>query len=256
MIDFLSDGYAKKARLYPGLITLFPPLLTLIAWFPGVITSSLGATLLTLISSCGILYALSVLARSQGKKVEGRLLKKWGAFPTTIWLRHSDTALHPQTKKRYHAYLMKNVPELILPDVNTESSSPADADGAYGSAVQWLKERCRGDSPLVEKENIEYGFRRNLRGMKWIGLLAALSAFLFSIGAIILQNVSEVSFSIETVMQFAEGIANSPPPVVGATLIDALSIFGWTLFVNDRWVTGASEQYARALLAECDRLPQ
>ena len=55
----------------------------------------------------------------------------------------------------------------------------------YASAVKWLQERCRGKAfPLVEKENAEYGFRRNLRGLKPIGITACLVALLISALAI------------------------------------------------------------------------
>jgi hypothetical protein len=74
----LFDNYGRQARLFPGLLTIFPSLLAVLAWFPALLLSSLGGTLLTLASSCGLLYALSSLARTKGKLVEERLLKDWG----------------------------------------------------------------------------------------------------------------------------------------------------------------------------------
>ena len=58
MIDVskLFNSYSRQARLFPGLLTLFPIILTAIAWFPRLATSSWGATLVTLGTSCGLLY--------------------------------------------------------------------------------------------------------------------------------------------------------------------------------------------------------
>jgi len=37
MIDLgsLFDSYNRQARLYPALIALLPPLITVLAWYPG-----------------------------------------------------------------------------------------------------------------------------------------------------------------------------------------------------------------------------
>jgi hypothetical protein len=139
----LFDSYGRQARLFPGLLTIFPPLLASLAWFPELVTSSLGATLLTIASSCGLLYALSSFARTRGKQVEQRLLKEWGGWPTTILIRHSGT-LDAHTRARYHQFFIKNVPGLQIPTAAMEASDLHSADAVYNSAVKWLKEQTRG----------------------------------------------------------------------------------------------------------------
>ena len=74
----LFDSYGRQARLFPALLTVFAPLLTALAWFPDLLTSNVGSVLLTLATSCGLLYAGSSLARSKGHVVQTRLLKEWG----------------------------------------------------------------------------------------------------------------------------------------------------------------------------------
>ena len=145
MIDLskLFDSYSRQARLFPGLLTLFPIILTAIAWFPRLVTSSWGATLVTLATSCGLLYGLSVLSRSRGKKVEKRLLGAWGGWPTTIWLRHRDDNLPPPVRARYHAFFARNVPLFVTPTEQQEAADPKAADCMYASAVKWLQEMCR-----------------------------------------------------------------------------------------------------------------
>jgi hypothetical protein len=258
MIDVskLFDSYSRQARLFPGLLTLFPIILTAIAWFPRLVTSSWGATLVTLATSCGLLYGLSVLSRSRGKKVERRLLKAWGGWPTTIWLRYRDENLPPPVRARYHAFFARSVPLFVIPTEQQEAADPKTADAMYASAVKWLQERCRGKAfPLVEKENAEYGFRRNLRGLKPIGLTACLAALLISALAIVWQNEpllpAIASFSAKSVLA---ALSTVKPAALSAVCVDIAAIVAWIVIVHDGWVRGAGDQYARALLACCDTL--
>jgi hypothetical protein len=258
MIDVskLFDSYSRQARLFPGLLTLFPIILTAIAWFPRLVTSSWGATLVTIGTSCGLLYGLSVLSRSRGKKAERRLLAEWGGWPTTLWLRHRDHNLPPPVCARYHAFFARNVRLFVAPTEQQEAADPKAADDAYASAVKWLQERCRGKAfPLVEKENAEYGFRRNLRGLKPIGLAACLVALLISALAVIWRYEALLpaisSMSMKSILAALAGIK---PAAIGAICVDVAAIVGWITVVRDDWVRDAGDQFARALLANCDTL--
>lgn len=258
MVDLskLFDSYSRQARLFPGLLTLFPIILTAIALFPRLVTSSWGATLVTIGTSCGLLYGLSVLSRSRGRIVEKQLLAKWGGWPTTIWLRHREDYLPAPVLARYHAFFAKHVPMFIAPSAQQEALDPRAADAMYASATKWLQERCRGKAfPLVEKENAEYGFRRNLRGLKPIGITACLVALLISALAIAWRNEAVVpavaSLSISSLLK---ALAAVKPAALGAICVDLAALVGWTTIVRDGWVRDAGDQFARALLACCDTL--
>jgi hypothetical protein len=243
------DAYVRQARLYPALLTLTPLLLTAIAWFPGLITTSIGTTLLTILVASGALYGLSTLSRTQGRKLEKKLLEDWGGWPTTIWLRHRSKELNAHSRVRYHAFLSKNVPNLRLPTMQQEKRNPEAADPLYASAIEWLKERCRGrEFPLVYKENIEYGFRRNLRGLRTIGLTTAIGTLALSLLLIVYMTQTKSGLSNSA----ADG--NIDFLVIAALAVDAIAIFGWIFFVTNDWVKEAANQYARALLACCDSL--
>lgn len=258
MIDIskLFDSYSRQARLFPGLLTLFPIILTAIAWFPRLVTSSWGATLVTVATSCGLLYGLSVLSRSRGKKVEKRLLAEWGGWPTTIWLRHREEHLPPPVLARYHTFFARNVPLFVTPSPEQERADPKAADAMYASAVKWLQERCRGKAyPLVEKENAEYGFRRNLRGLKPIGVAACLAALLISVLAVVWRYDSILpamsNFSMPALLAALSAIK---PAAIGAICVDLAALAAWFAIVRDEWVRDAGDQFARALLACCDTL--
>lgn len=258
MIDIskLFDPYSRQARLFPGLLTLFPIILTAIAWFPRLVTSSWGATPVTIATSCGLLYGLSVLSRSRGKKVEKRLLAEWGAWPSTIWLRHREELLPPPVLARYHAFFAKNVPFFVTPNPEQERADPKAADAMYASGVKWLQERCRGKAyPLVEKENAEYGFRRNLRGLKPIGVAACLAALLISVLTVVWRYDNIIpavsSFSMSAPLA---ALAAIKPAAIGAICVDLVALTAWFAVVRDDWVRDAGDQFARAVLACCDTL--
>jgi len=243
------ENYNRQARLYPSLLALLPPLVTLLAWFPNLLTSNLGTTLVTLASSCGLLFGLSVFSRSCGKRTEYRLLKKWGSWPTTQWLRHRDNHVSATTKQRYYQALKKRIPNLHFPTASEEAANPAAADEVFSSAIDWLKEHTRSkEFSLILKENIEYGFRRNMRGIRpyAIGAIAVcLSAS--ACGAYYrLSHLPTLSVS-SVAQQFSVS-------VIGATLFLLIALLGWIVFATDSWVRQAGVQYTRALLSACETL--
>lgn len=258
MVDLskLFDSYSRQARLFPGLLTLFPIILTAIALFPRLVTSSWGATLVTVGTSCGLLYGLSVLSRSRGKAVEKRLLAAWGGWPTTIWLRHREAHLPPPVLARYHAFFAKHISLFVAPSAEQERADPKAADGMYASAVKWLQERCRGKAfPLVEKENAEYGFRRNLRGLKPIGVTACLVALLISALAITWRYDTVIpAISSLSMASILKALVAIKPAAIGAICVDLAALVAWFAIIRDDWVRDAGDQFARALLACCDTL--
>ncbi len=258
MIDIskLFDTYSRQARLFPGLLTLFPIILTAIALFPRLVTSSWGATLVTLATSCGLLYGLSVLSRSRGKQVEKRLLKAWGGWPTTIWLRHREDHLPAPVLARYHAFFAKNVPMFVAPTAAEEIADEKAADDMYAAAVKWLQERCRGkDFPFVEKENAEYGFRRNLRGLKPIGICACIAALAIAALAIAWRHEGLLpAITSGSMSNILTALSTIKPAAIGAVCVDLAALAAWLTIVRDEWVRDAGDQFARALLACCDKI--
>ena len=192
-IATMFDSYGRQARLFPGLLTIFPPLLAVLAWFPWLIVSSVTATLLTLAMSCGLLYALASWARTKGRRIEPGLRREWGGWPTTILLRHtSELDIH--TRHRYHAFLAAALPTLAFPTAEQEAANPADATAVYDSAIVWLKELASGkEFSMVDRENAQYGFRRNLRGLKPVGIILCLLTLLASMAAVLYTNPSSIS---------------------------------------------------------------
>src|SRR5712691_10712930 len=158
LVSRVTDPYERPARLYPVLLALLP-LLALVMLLYGPKATALTAAV-TVAVSCGGLYLTTNLSRELGKRLEPKLYREWGGKPTTQLLRHRDTTLDPVTKRRYHAFLGAKIKEQF-PEREKELSDAKGADDLYQSGVRWLKAKTHGDTNLLFKENIAYGFRRN-----------------------------------------------------------------------------------------------
>src|SRR6266496_2103257 len=124
MIDFsnLFDRYARNARLYPALLTLFPVFVTILVLFP-MVYESVWSAIVSLAIGCGVLMFLASNVRYLGRKKQQLLYELWGGKPTTVWLRHSDRNLDALTKQRYHAFLSKHILDLKMPTPSEETAS-------------------------------------------------------------------------------------------------------------------------------------
>lgn len=253
-MDFLKsfDGYDLKARIYPALLTVLPGLATLLAWHPGLLTSNAGAAVLTIINTGGLLYLLAELSRSQGQRAQKRLLVTWGVMPTTQMLRHADGSLDAEVKARYHQHLGGRLGR-PLPTAEEERADPTAADKRYGSAVLWLMEQCRGPAHfLVLNENTSYGFRRNLYGLKRIGIAVCLASLVIVALVLVDRYPAQMPVRLTTVIATAQTLS---PVQVGAIGLCLIVLLGWLFVVRAGWVLEAGKLYARRLLAACDKQP-
>ncbi len=234
------DTYSLKARLAPVCLLLLPILLAVAALQPFEL--SVLNSLVTFALYCGLCYFFAELGRDQGKRKEIALFKSWDGKPTTRFLRHRDATLDPVTKNRYHKFLSDAV-EKRFPSALEELSNPAAADETYQSAGKLLLEKTRDtkEFPLLLKENISYGFRRNLWGMKPAGILVCLLALAASLFPIC-QSV----------------LLNKLLPVISTSmaLFILLMLTLWLLRITPAWVRLPAEAYAQRLLAACDVLPR
>lgn len=241
-MDFtnLFDAYSRRARLAPALFVLLPPLVCIALWVPSVY--ALGVGLLSLVVACGLLFLLANIARHRGHKAQERLYREWGGMPSTAMLRFRDNELDDVTKERYHVFFSENISDLRMPTQNSEHSDPVAADQHYASACKWLLEQTRDTATfdLLFKENIEYGFRRNLRGLKLLGVLFAVLSVAGSLGGHYL------------LYRVGSPILSAPSTVATAVSFVALAL--WVFVVDDDWVHGAAKSYAIRVLASCDRL--
>lgn len=238
MMDVLNP-YARRARLAPVLIVMLPVGLAVASWVP--VEPAKWGSLLGLAAACGLTMFFSQLGRDQGKAKEAALFESWGGKPTTRFLSHANSPLNAQTLERYHKRLRKLRRDFKLPTAEEEASDPTAAKTLYASCVDYLLERTRDTKafPLVFSENVNYGFRRNLWGMKRVGLCIAVLAALACVARTGLnwwrhEPVHEVS-------------------LIAAGICVCLGLL-WTIRITPDWVRLAGDAYAQRLLAALEKL--
>ena len=177
MIDLSKylDPYERCARMYPGLICLFPIIIGTYSSFPAAYKTLSG--FVTLAAAVGLLHFLSNVARGMGKRLEPQLFSDWGGVPSVALFRYSDDHIPRPMKERYHR-IMSERTGIQAPSHEQEGSDPRAADQVYRSWSDYLRSQTRDTQrySMIFKENINYGFRRNLLGLKAYCLVAGTIA--------------------------------------------------------------------------------
>lgn len=233
----IFDTYGRRARLQPTLYVILPLVVTVFVWIPSVY--NIWGIILSFATSWGVLTLMTGWTREKGRALEKKLYVEWGGRPTTIWLRQHDSNLDDTTKSRYYSFLEKNIEGWVAPTSDEQRFNEVTCDSRYDSAVKWLLEYTRntGDFPLVFKELVSYGFRRNLRGMKIFGITVSVVAILVNSFLIYLLEPNETLITLALAV------------IIGSSL----SILAWLFIVTKNWVKDSAYAYARALLASCDK---
>lgn len=229
------DRYALQARAVPVIIVCLPPLVLLGA---GVITtSSLGISVGLVVTALAAIA--SQLGRDRGRALQGGLWQSWGGGPAVIALRYRE-AHRPDRVARVHDCIT-TVVGLEMPTADEEAADPKAADGRYDEAVIRLMARTRDKERfgLLHAENQNYGQRRNLLGLRPIGMAAA-----------IITLVLAVVLFVAAAGAAGERLARYAPAVVVAA---GLLVF-WLLTVNRAWVRVAADAYARQLVETAETL--
>lgn len=238
IIDRILDPYDRKARLYPALLVMLVPVVgaTLVA----PVFSSQLAGFASLAIALGGLMLLSSLGREWGKRKEPKLFESWGGTPTTLMLLRETTQLDPLTFERYRKVLEGKVPGLQFPDSTSEASDPTKAAAICESAVRWLREATRDTKKfaLIFAENTNYGFRRNLLGVKPLALVMGVLTF----AATVLHAWLWTAGNLSAVT--AQSWSSAAVACIGLVV--------WGFLVNTNFVKTTAFAYATALLAACD----
>ena len=234
------DEYSRHARLKPAFLVILPV---------GMLVSALGlnvsVTLAALsgpMATLGLTFLLAQVGRDFGKRKEGYLYSLWTGKPSISKMRHRDTTINVHTRERYHQKAAQLL-GISMPNADSEQSDPQAADALYEAYGNLLLERTRDGKkfPLIFQELTNYGFRRNLWGMKPIGLTLN-TVCLFS-------QVVWVLYSLA---------AHRTPSAltVSSLLINAFLLACWAFFINPEWVRIAANAYAERLLASSEMLQQ
>ena len=232
-MKFLPDAYTLRARLFPALVVAAPIALAVLSW---CFTSRADlATLWTAIAWFGGIAVLAQLGRDAGKRKEKVLFDQWKGKPTTRMLRHRDST-NPKTTQVRHEQLRLLFPDLPLPGTQQENDDPKAADEVYDAMVTELRSRTRDKNKfrLVFEENCNYGFRRNLWGMKAVGIAICCGGVAATLTQFVLGYLKIVT--VNTLVAGAASVA-----IVGMLIL-------WLGVVRLGWVRAPADAYAERLL--------
>lgn len=240
MFKATLDEYSRNARLKPAFLVWIP--LTFVAAFFSSEVSAKLSVLFGSLTALGLPLLLTHVGRDYGKKKEPRLYALWGGKPSVAMLRHAARLINEHTKARYHAKATLLMPTLGFPTWEDERQNPGLADTKYEAFCNFLiqKTRKRDEFPLLFQENVNYGFRRNLWGMKPLALSLAFATWgLF--GALAIYTIR----------------AGSSPSLLLMVIIalDTTLLFFWCVVVTPSWVKIAGNAYAERLLEAIETLP-
>lgn len=228
----MSDTYTRRARIYPALIAVLP--VTLTAVLLGMMTMPWWSAISALVIGSGLWVLLAQVGRHIGKRREDELFRLWGGAPTTALLRHHGA--HNAVRLEGLHRSLEDVTGLTFPTATAEAADPSAADAIYEAAVDELRGATRNhrEYPLVFDELCNYGFRRNLWGLRtWAIRIALLTAVGLIAGWL-------AAFDPLTRIE-----ASAVMAIAGLNLAVALA---WSLWVTPDWVHQPATAYAQRLL--------
>lgn len=237
VIEQLKDPYERKAQVTPGLLLALPVLVPLVAAYGPKHTVLTGV--LAVLGGCGAIFALASIARGRGKSLEEALVKRWGGLPTTILLRHRDNFFDQHTKERYHEAIRTKL-GIPIPSAAEEEAAPDVADQVYMAAARRLRELTREDTKLLLKENIAYGFHRNMAAMKPVGVVSCLLGLTYGL---LIAGVLRPTEPYIDVTKMAD-----PGLTAGVTMLISTSLLtSWLFYFNSSAIWRVGCVYAERL---------
>lgn len=231
------DAYSIRARLFPAIIAAAPAFaaLTLLISWKSFELSNLIATLGTLV----LLFAIADFSRVRGRAIEGKLYTEHGGMPSITMFRRNDKTIDAGSKDRYRSFLAGKL-AVEVPSPLDESTNQTSADEFYGQCGNWLRQNTRDTKkfPILFTENITYGFRRNLLGVKMLAL--CLNVIVVAVCTFILWRLS---WDVDT----PQGSR------ITVVLLVAVAHAAYMLLAVSRTaVWDASKAYGRELILSCE----
>ncbi len=157
-------------------------------------------------------------------------------MPAQKYLLPSSDYLDDDTKKRYYRFFKKNINDFVISEVDEEM------ENSIKTSVNWLIAQTRNtdDFPLINEENINFGFSYTLLGLKKYGIIISI--------VMLLTNTALMSCVMGPSIQLDIDLFN----LIYLFMIDSMFLFVWIFMVNKKLVRNSAKKYARALLSACD----
>lgn len=233
------DLYALRARILPAILATAP----LIAL--GVLALPLleGAQKFWSVTSLAVPAYVTLLSRRAGNRIEGDLYELWGGAPTTQRLRFASTTSPEEITRRHERIRLILGDERELPNLEAEQAHPEESDRRYVDSVRRIRAKVRNHPQfeLLNLENRNYGFARNLFGLKILGLACAWFGLVTSVGIGL------------TLMIRDRGPADAAVALL-PFLVSVGALLAWRMVDSD-YVRPCADAYADAVIEALDLLP-
>lgn len=176
---FALDAYTWRTRVASAVLTAAPALALGIAALPLLP----GAQKLWSLVGLALTTYAALVARDAGNAVQPSLYEEWGGIPTTVRLRFSSETSKAEIARRHRDVERALGDDIRLPTADAELANPIEADREYQAAMARIiaKVRSARDYPLLVIENRNYGYARNLYGLKRMGRWIAWGTLLTSL---------------------------------------------------------------------------
>lgn len=232
-MSFRLDRYSFEAEALPTLLAFAPASLLIAVNLPEEMTP-VGVLLKVspLVALAALSFVASQVGADLGKRLEDRLWARWSGPPTTRFLRHGNKEYNEITRRAVHEGLIAL--GFRIPTAEEQLQDPNSSDKIYSACTAELRRltRNRKEYPLVHKRLIDYGFRRNMLGLRWIGLSIA----------VVVSLVCTLQ-----ILWFGSAPGSIGPLLFVGTVCAGLGVC-WLTLVNEKAVSLGAERYAHTLL--------
>jgi len=230
-MNILPDEYTRRARLYPVVLLVLPIALAISSMVGGQLFDTLetkgqlltSGMLLSLIG--GALLTLTDQVGRAGRRHEPYLFQIWGGAPLAAAINGHGSEEHRVSWVRIRQFLANKI------NAGGEATSEAANDRCRDLETE-LKSLTRDKVRFrrILDENIQYGFRRNMYGLKSWGIGFAI-----------------VSTAMALLLMFADFGKPVLPALPWAALIVSLVALVLWRYVTPGWVRVTADAYVAAM---------
>ena len=223
----LLDAYNIRARLSASIILLAPIAITLFLCFEE----------LRSLASCSVILFVLLALTNYVPIMQRRFRRKktLQVNYAAMMLLPSNTTFDENTKARYYKKLASQ-DDSFLPFIAPDDDEKLRT--CCESAVLYLRSRTREDR-LVQEENINYGFCKNLTANKPAGIIICILFAAFT------AVYSTIAFG---------SLAAIPSQNYAAFSLDAILLLFWIVGVTKSALEVSAIHYAEALIMAIDTL--
>lgn len=236
-----TDTYRLRAQLLPAGLAVLP----LFGVLLGEHRVDPGKTLLpaVLFMSVGGTWFLGQVIHACGQKRLRQLFRSRGGRPAIRMLRHRDRTVDRMTKQTWHERLSGQW-GIHFPTRAEEDLDPAGADATYQRAVACCERHTwnRIAFPALRQESIECEFLMNGLALRWMGLITAAAAVMWTCVA-----HSSVSIGLRPRLELAASVSLNLESA-SIVLVSVLMALAWLFFFTPDRARSAAGSYDLHLL--------